>query len=68
MTQEEKQELIITFINGPLKEYLTGDISFGGFNELINSTCGTNFKYSDLYPSYLFEEFPLYPSGTIPLG
>ncbi len=54
MTQQEKQELILTFINGPLKEYLTGDISYGRFKELINETCGTNFKYSDIYPSYLF--------------
>jgi hypothetical protein len=54
MTQEEKQELIITFINGPLKEYLTEDISYGRFKELINETCGTNFKYSDIYPSPIF--------------
>jgi len=54
MTQEEKQELILTFINGPLKEYLTGDVSYGRFKELINETCGTNFKYSDIYPCYLF--------------
>lgn len=54
MTQDQKQELILTFINGPLKEYLTGDISYGRFKELINETCGTNFKYSDIYPSYLF--------------
>jgi hypothetical protein len=54
VTQQEKQELILTFINGPLKEYLTGDISYGRFKELINETCGTNFKYSDIYPSYLF--------------
>jgi hypothetical protein len=54
MTQEEKQELILTFVNGPLKEYLTGDISYSKFKELVNETCGTNFKYSDIYPSYLF--------------
>jgi len=54
MTQDQKQELIITFINGPLKEYLTGDISYGRFKEMINEACGTNFKYSDIYPSYLF--------------
>ncbi len=54
MTQQEKQELILTFINGPLKEYLTGDVSYGRFKELINETCGTNFKYSDIYPNYLF--------------
>jgi len=54
MTQDQKQELILTFINGPLKEYLTSDISYGRFKEMINETCGTNFKYSDIYPSYLF--------------
>ena len=54
MTQDQKQELILTFINGPLKEYLTGDISYGRFKEMINETCGTKFKYSDIYPSYLF--------------
>lgn len=54
MTQEERQELITTFMNGPLKEYLAGGISYDRFKELINETCGTNFKYSDLYPSYLF--------------
>jgi hypothetical protein len=54
MTQEEKQELILTFINGPLKEYLTGEISYSKFKELINETCGTNFKYSDIYPTYHF--------------
>ena len=50
----DKEELIKTFINGPLQKYLTGDISFGKFIEVINEECGTNFKYSDLYPSYLF--------------
>ena len=41
-------------MNGPLKEYLAGGISYDRFKELINEACGTNFKYSDLYPSYLF--------------
>lgn len=54
MNSEEREDLILLFINGPLKEYLLGDISFGRFKELINESCGTNFKYSDLYPSYLF--------------
>lgn len=48
------EELIKKFIDGPLQRYLTGDISFGKMIELINEECGTNFKYSDLYPSYLF--------------
>ena len=50
------EELIKKFINGPLQRYLTGDISFGKFIELINEECGTNFRYSDLYPSYLFNQ------------
>lgn len=52
MTHDEK--LIKDFIDGPLQKYLSGDISFGKFKELVNETCGTNFSYSDLYPSYLF--------------
>ena len=50
----EKEKLIKNFIDGPLQRYLTGEISFGKFKEEINETCGTNFIYSDLYPSYLF--------------
>jgi len=51
----DKKKLILDFINGPLKEYLDGgEISFGKFKERINETCGTDFSYSDLYPSYLF--------------
>ena len=50
----EKEKLIKDFIDGPLQKYLTGEISFGKFKEEINETCGTNFIYSDLYPSYLF--------------
>lgn len=56
-----KEELIKIFIDGPLKEYLTGDISYGRMIELINEKCGTNFKYSDLYPSYLFNATLKYP-------
>jgi hypothetical protein len=40
---------------------LTGDISYGRMIELINEKCGTNFKYSDLYPSYLFNATLKYP-------
>lgn len=54
MNNDEKKELIVKFINGPLQEYLLGDISFSRFKELINETCGTDFSYSELYPSYLF--------------
>jgi hypothetical protein len=50
----EREQLIKNFIDGPLKRYLQGNISFGKFKEEINETCGTNFSYSDLYPSYLF--------------
>lgn len=57
----KEEELIKIFINGPLQKYLTGDISFGKFIELINEQCGTNFKYSDLYPSYLFNATLKYP-------
>jgi hypothetical protein len=57
----DKEELIKIFINGPLQKYLTGDISFGKMIELINEECGTNFKYSDLYPSYLFNASISYP-------
>ena len=59
-----KEELIKIFIDGPLKEYLTGDISFGKFIQLINEECGTNFKYSHLYPSYLFNAKLKYPDIT----
>ncbi len=54
MENEQKKQLILDFINGPLKEYFEGQISFGRFKERINETLGTNFSYSDLYPSYLF--------------
>lgn len=54
MQPNERERLILDFISGPLEEYLKGDISFGKFKERINEVCGTNFCYSDLYPSYLF--------------
>ena len=57
-------DLIKKFIDGPLQRYLTGDISFGKMIELINEECGTNFKYSDLYPSYLFNASLKYPDIT----
>lgn len=56
-----KEELVKTFLNGPLQKYLTGDMSFGKFVEVINEECGTNFKYSDLYPSYIFNATLKYP-------
>lgn len=55
MTKEEKKQLILDFIDGPLKEYLTtDDISFGRFKEKINEQFDVDLIYSDLYPSYLF--------------
>ena len=54
MNNEEKKKLIVDFINGPLKRYLFDEVSFGRFKELINEQFGTDFCYSDLYPSFLF--------------
>ena len=50
------EQIIKKFIEGPLQTYLTGDISYGRFIELINEECDTKFKYSDLYPSFLFNQ------------
>ena len=61
MKREEKEKLIKAFIDGPLKNYLTGDSSYGKFIEEINEVCGTDFRYSDLYPSYLFNAELTYP-------
>ena len=61
MSNEEKKKLILDFINGPLREYLQDQISFGRFKERINETCGTDFRYSELYPSYLFNGVLTYP-------
>lgn len=62
MKREEKEKLIKAFIDGPLKNYLTGETSYGKFKEEINEVCGTEFKYSDIYPSYLFNAELYYPS------
>ena len=59
----EREQLIKDFIDGPLQRYLTGDISFGKFKELTNEVCGTNFSYSDLYPSNLFNAQLCYDEG-----
>ena len=59
---EEKKKIILDFINGPLRTYLEGEASFGKFKELINERCGTNFTYSELYPSYLFNAQISYPA------
>lgn len=63
MTSSEREQLILTFIEGPLKKYLTDQISFGKFRELTNEACGTNFRYADLYPSYLFNGRIEYPDA-----
>lgn len=66
MNKEEKKQLILDFINGPLKEYLDGgQISFGKFKEKINETCGTDFAYSELYPSYLFNAQIVYEEADL---
>ena len=61
MSNEEKKKLILDFINGPLKRYLTDEVSFGRFKELINQEFDTDFCYADLYPSYLFNAQIHYP-------
>ena len=65
MDKEQKKQLILDFINGPLQRYLTGDITFGKFKELINETFEVDFSYSDLYPSYLFNAEIKYPQDFI---
>ena len=62
MSIGEREKLILDFINGPLREYLyDSEISFGKFKERINEVCGTELKYSDIYPSYLFNAYLRYP-------
>ena len=65
MNKNEKKQLILDFINGPLQEYLNQDISFGKFKERINEVCGTDFSYSDLYPSYLFNAILSYEEDQL---
>ena len=65
MNSSEKKQLILDFINGPLQEYLTEGISFGKFKERINETCQTNFNYSELYPSYLFNAVLAYEEDQL---
>jgi hypothetical protein len=68
MNKEQKKQLILEFVNGPLQRYLTGDISFGKFKEVINETFDVDFCYSDLYPSYLFNAGLKYPEDFINQG
>ena len=63
MNSDERAELLLAFINGPLKRYLTDEISYGKFRELTNEVCGTTFSYTDLYPSYLFNARLQYPDA-----
>lgn len=65
MDSNEKEELILAFINGPLKDYLTSGISYGKFKEEINRVCGTKFSYAQLYPSYLFNAELKYPEDYL---
>lgn len=64
MNKEEKKKLILDFINGPLNQYLIGDISFGKFKEIINEQFDVDFSYSDLYPNFLFNAQLSYPLET----
>lgn len=62
MNRKEKKKLILDLLEGPLRRYLTGEISYGKFKEEINEEFDLDFKYSDLYPSYLFNAELYYPS------
>jgi hypothetical protein len=62
MTKSEKKKLIKDFIDGPLQRYLTGETSYGKFKEEINEQFDLDFKYSDLYPSFLFNAELYYPT------
>lgn len=53
MNNDEKKELILKFIDGPLKEYLQEDIPFNTFSELVNQTFGTDFSRDELERSFL---------------
>lgn len=62
MENQDKKKLILDFINGPLRTYLQGEVSFGRFKELINEQFYTDFHYAELYPSYLFNAQISYPA------
>lgn len=62
MTNNEKKKFIKDLLEGPLRRYLQGETSFGNFKDEINQEFGLNFKYSELYPSYLFNAELYYPT------
>lgn len=62
MKKNEKKQLILDLLNGPLRRYLSGESTFGKFKDEINLEFNLDFKYSDLYPSYLFNAELYYPS------
>lgn len=53
--------IIKDFIEGPLRALLVGGASFSRFVELLNETHGVGARYSDLYPSWLFNARVSYP-------
>jgi hypothetical protein len=64
MTRDEFVETYITgslknIINGPLKEYLSGNISYGEMFDLINKECGTSVKTSMPSPYLNFKDTPI---------
>ena len=46
MENEQKKQLILDFINGPLKEYFEDQISFGRFNHKLNQAGWSLQKWS----------------------
>lgn len=50
----ETLAIIKSFMDGPLRSYLEEGVSFSRFVELTNQTLGTQIKYSDLYPTWIF--------------
>lgn len=61
MTKNEKKKLIKDLLEGPLKKYLQGESSYGLFKDEVNSMFEVDFKYNELYPSYLFNAELYYP-------
>ena len=51
---KEIKEILVKFMNGPLARYLLEDISYSKFKEEINEAFDIELKYSDIYPSPIF--------------